>query len=415
MAEIDVLLVGGGPAGIAAAVALRRQGLRRVVVLEREDAAGGVPRHCGHPPFGLREWGRVCTGPAHARRLVEWAQAEGVEIRLRSTVLALQPGAVLDTVSSAGRERLQARRVILATGARETPRSARLVPGDRPPGVMNTGALQAWVYLQGLAPFQRPLIVGTELVAISALLTCRKAAIEPVAMIEAARRPITRWPFALLPRWQGIAVHYGCELLEIRGGRRVESVLLQHADGRRSELACDGVLFTGGFVPEAALLRASHLLLDAATGGPQVDQFGRCSDPGFFAAGNLLRPIETAGWSFREGQRIGRAVADDLAGRLPAGEDQLAVVCAEGIRYAMPQRISLPLDGVLRPGLPELQLRVERETRGWLSVSALGRTLWRQRLHSLPERRILIPLRSLALPVGAGALTIALSDRKPVI
>ncbi|MCW5221640.1 FAD-binding protein [Verminephrobacter aporrectodeae subsp. tuberculatae] len=406
---IDVLLVGGGPAGIAAAVALRRQGLRRVVLLEREDCAGGVPRHCGHPPFGMREFGRVCTGPAYARRLVDLAQAAGVELRVRTTVLGLQREATLDTVSPAGRERLHARRVILATGVRETPRAARLLSGDRPLGVMNTGALQAFVYLRGLVPFQRPLIVGTELVAISALLTCRKAGIRPVALVEAAARPITHWPCALFPRLLGIPVHYGTQLLEIRGRQRVASVLLQHADGRREEIACDGVLLTGDFVPEAALVRESHLVLDAATGGPRVDQFGRCSDPGFFAAGNLLRPIETAGWCFREGTRIGNAVADDLAGRLPPAAQQLAIACSEGIRYVMPQRISLPLSP---QGLPDLQLRVDRQTRGLLSVSAQGRTIWQQRLRSLPQRRILVALPELALLKGADSLRIALSDAR---
>src|SRR6218665_1222585 len=166
MAEpIDAVVVGSGPAGIAAAVALRRQELRRVLLLEREDSAGGAPRHCRHPPFGMREFGRVCTGPAYPRRLLDLARQAGVDLHLRPTVLALLPDAVLDIVSPAGRDRLQARRVILATGVRETPRSARLVSGDRPLGVINTGALQAFVYLQGLVPFRRPVIVGTELVA----------------------------------------------------------------------------------------------------------------------------------------------------------------------------------------------------------------------------------------------------------
>lgn len=408
MAEpIDAVVVGSGPAGIAAAVALRRQELRRVLLLEREDSAGGVPRHCGHPPFGMREFGRVCTGPAYARRLLDLAQQAGVELHLRTTVLALLPDAVLDIVSPAGRDRLQARRVILATGVRETPRSARLVSGDRPLGVINTGALQAFVYLQGLVPFRRPVIVGTELVALSALLTCRTAGIAPVALIESAARPSTYWPCMLLPRLQGIAVHYGTQLLEIRGRQRVESVLLQRADGSQQDIACDGVLFTGCFVPEAALVRASHLALADSTGGPQVDQFGRCSDPRFFAAGNLLRPLETAGWSFREGARIGQAVAADLRGRLPGAQQPLTIECAQGIRYVMPQRISLPLGPY---GLPELQLRVGRATRGLLTVSALGRQIWRQRLRSLPQRRILVPLRQLALPDGASTLRIALSD-----
>ena len=134
-------------------------------------------------------------------------------------------------------------------------------------------------------------------------------------MIEANDRPTVRRAMMLFPRLLGIAVQ-----LRRRAGRdpwsqRVErSCSSALAEGRPLELACDGVLLTGRFLPEAALVRSSHLELDPATGGPAVDQYGRCTDPAYFAAGNLLRPVETAGWSFREGTRIGGCVADDLAG-----------------------------------------------------------------------------------------------------
>lgn len=408
--SIDVAIVGAGPAGIAAAVALRRRGVRKVVIFEREAQPGGVPRHCGHPPFGMREFGRILTGPAYARRLTELARQMQVDIRTGVSVVALSPGARLDLVSSAGLARVDAHRVILATGVRETPRSARLISGDRPLGVLNTGALQAYVYLHGLAPFKRPVIVGSELVALSALLTCRHAGIRPVAMLEEDSRPNARRPFTLLPGLMGVPLHTRTQLAAIHGGQRVEAVSLRHANGSERELACDGVLLTGRFVPEASLAHASHLQVDLGTSGPRVDQFGRCSDAAFFAAGNLLRPVETAGWSFREGQRIGQAVADDLEGRLPPAADHLELVCGEGIRYVMPQRLALPAPSI---GLPELQLRVSRQTRGELILSARDRVLARQRIHSQPDRRILLSLRGLTLPDDAGMLTLALSDSPP--
>src|SRR5689334_8031344 len=143
MAEtaIDVAIVGAGPAGLGAALALKRHGVRRVVVVEREAEAGGVPRHCAHSPFGLREFGRVLLGPAYARRLAAEAEAAGVEIRLRTSVVAVEPGCRLQLTTPEGLNALTARRILLATGARETPRSARLVGGDRPVGVVTTGAL----------------------------------------------------------------------------------------------------------------------------------------------------------------------------------------------------------------------------------------------------------------------------------
>jgi NADPH-dependent 2,4-dienoyl-CoA reductase/sulfur reductase-like enzyme len=400
----DVAVVGGGPAGLAAATALRGRGVARVAVLEREPVAGGTPRHCGHPPFGMRELGRVLTGPAYARRLVERALAAGVEILTGHGVTALAPGGRLEVATPAGRRSFLARRVVLATGVRETPRSARLIGGDRPMGVLTTGALQAMVHLEGLAPFRRPVILGTELVSLSAVLTCRRAGIRPVALIEAGERPITRRPFALLPQLLGIPVHYGAELLAIRGRERVEAVTLRLADGVVVAIACDGVLCTGCFVPEAALVRGSHLELDPGSQGPAIDQYGRCSDPACFAAGNLLRPVETAGWSHQEGQRVGGLVADDLAGLLPPPLPAVPVLRGEGIRLVVPQRLA-PAGAV---GLRHLQLRVARAMRGELAVTSDdGVTLWRRRLMALPERRLLVRMADLRIPRRARSLSIS--------
>ena len=362
----DVAIAGGGPAGLGAALALRRRGVQRVLVLvlEREPGAGGVPRHCGHPPFGMREFGRVLTGPAYAKRLVGLAAAAGVEIRTGHSVVAVEPGGRIRLTTQDGPAVVEARRAIIATGVRESSRHARLLSGDRPLGVVTTGTLQAMVYLKNQVPFHRPVVVGTELVSLSSLLTCRKAGIRPEAMIEANARPTASRALALLPRLLGLPVHYGAELLEIRGGPRVESVTLRLAEGGVATIACDGVLLTGCFVPEAALVRDGHLELDPGSGGPVIDQFGRCSDPTWFAAGNVLRPVETAGWSFREGQRIGACVADDLAGRLAATGRTLAVERGPGIKLAVPQRLALPL---AQGGLQHLQLRVSKAIEGTMS------------------------------------------------
>jgi thioredoxin reductase len=330
------------------------------------------------------------AGPAYARRLVAEAHTAGADIRTGVTVLALRPGPRLTVSSDEGVGEIAARRVIIATGARETPRSARLVGGTKPGGVMNTGTLQGLVYLKGERPFRRPLIVGTELVAFSAILTCRHAGIRPVAMVEEKAQPTARWPCPVFPRLLGIPLWTGTRVEAVEGERWVEGALVRDPDGRVRHVACDGVVFAGGFRPDAVLVRDSHLVLDPRTGGPEVDQFGRTSDPAVFAAGNLLRPVETAGWSFREGQAAARAVARDLAGTLPAPEPALRLEPAgDALAFVLPQRVV--------PGAREgsIQLRAARPVHGSVSLRHGGEEIATFRVDARPERRILLPLSAI--------------------
>lgn len=392
--NVEVAIIGGGPAGLSAAVELRRQGIEQIVVIEREPEAGGIPRHCGHPPFGFWEYGRIYSGPGYANRNVEEAQKAGVRILVKHTVTKLGSGGAIDGVYPEGEFRIQAKRVLIATGARETPRSARLVGGDRPVGVINTGALQSYLYLEHLKPFERPLIVGTELVSLSSVLSCRRAGIKPVAMIERNHRATARWPMSLFPRMCGVPMHYGAELVKVNGIGRVESASVRLSDGTIKEISCDGVLLTGQFTPESSLARMSDLRIDPMSGGPVIDQYGRCSDPSYFAAGNLLRPIETAGWSFREGRRIAKLIANDLRGVLPVAIDAIGIKCRDTLKLCVPQ-VLVPSDV---PGLKHLQLRVSKATSGQLVVRADGKEIWSKSRTCLPERRMLIPIQDLNIP-----------------
>jgi NADPH-dependent 2,4-dienoyl-CoA reductase/sulfur reductase-like enzyme len=403
----EVVIIGGGPAGLAAASAARRGGVGHVVVLEREEAAGGIPRHCRHSPFGIREFRRLSGGPHYARRLVERARRDGAEVRTDTHVVRLEPGGKLALATPNGSATLIGRRVILATGAIETPASARLIPGERGLGILTTGALQSFIHLERLLPFRRPVIIGTEWVSFSAILTSLMSGIRPVAMIESGPQPVARWPCPLLPRLAGIELIYRARILDVVGKRRVEGVTIETPSGKRC-LGCDGLLITGAFRPAAELVQQSHLALDPGSGGPSVDQFGRCSDPAYFAAGNLLRPIETASWSWAEGDRVGLDVARDLAGMLPKTERTVSVMTTEAIKFAVPQSlVPSALDG----GLGALQLRVIRPAKGWLRLRIGDRAaVWERRIAARPERRILLPLTGIAVPDGVTSVTIGIEE-----
>lgn len=408
MKTYDVAIVGGGPAGLSAAIELKRLGVDSVVVLERESAAGGIPRHCGHYAFGMREFSCVLRGPDYAARLVKRAENCGVQILTRTTVASLGPGPQLSISSPDGVFMLGARRVLLATGVRERSRAARLIGGAKPGGVLSTGALQGLVYLDKLKPFRRPVILGSELVSFSALLTCRHAGMTPVAMIEPNTR-ITAWrASSLLPRLLGVSVLLGTAVTRVFGQSWVEAVEVRDRCGAVRRIETDGVIVSGDFQPEATLVRESHLAFDAFSGGPVCDQYMRLSDPNFFAAGNLLRPVETAGWCWAEGRASARTIARSLAGELAEGEASLSVsLSSDALKYVVPQRIGSAGRGALR----HLQLRVTRPVRGWVSIVHNGRSLARHRIDARPERRILLPVDWLPVET-TGVVEIALTEDK---
>jgi len=402
----EVVVVGGGPAGLSAATELKRLGVGSVVLLERDAVVGGIPRHCGHSPFGMREFHRILSGTRYAARLEAAARDAGVTILTRHSVLSVGEDRVV-AASPDGPREFHTGRIVLATGTREKPRSARLVSGERPIGILNTAALQSYVHIEGLAPFRHPVIVGTELVSMSAVLTCLFAGIRPVAILEAGDRPTARFPFWLLPALVGIPMHYRAEITGIAGRGRVEQVAFA-TGGRERTLACDGLLFTGAFTPESALARMSGLAIDDASGGPVVDGFGRTSASAIFAAGNLLRPVETAGWCWAEGKRVAASIAEDIAGRLPERSQAIRVHCGAGIKLLVPQEIDR---GVVPLSLPDIQVRLNAKLRGTLKLSAGMNTIWSRTIDSAPERRILIPIAALDLPTGATDLTLSIASQ----
>lgn len=300
MESHDVIIVGGGPTGLSAVRRLADLGIRDVVVLEREAEAGGIPRHCGHLGFGWQSHRRLWAGPRFASELRK--STNGLDIRTATTVLELHKDGHLRIQGNSGLSEMKAKHVLIATGTRETPRSARIVGGSRPQGVMNTGALQQHVYLHGNRPFNRPVIIGSELISFSALLTCRHLNIKPVAMLEENPRISASRPGDLIARFAfGVPVRTSTKLVSIEGRRNVEAVEIEYR-GKRESISCDGVIFTGQFRPETALMPVGSFLENLGAEG--IDKFS--------AAGNVVGPLKTSGECWQQGI----AAAEDIAKRL---------------------------------------------------------------------------------------------------
>jgi len=383
----EIVIVGAGVAGLAAAAELHRIGVRDIVVLERSAEPGGIPRLCAHPGFGIREFRRVLAGPEYARRLIEGAR--GVDIRTGHALTGIDPDGTLRIAGPVGPSTLRARGVLIALGTRETPRSTRLVGGSRPWGVFTTGSLQQLVHVASQRPCRRAVIVGSELVSLSNLLTFRHAGIVPVAIVEEARHTVA--PRALT--WAaGLAfrtpVLTGARPVAIHGNDRVDALEIEHR-GHRRLLACDGVIFTGRFVPDAAALAGSPLSIDPGTGGPIVDQYGRTTVPSIFAAGNVLRPVEPSWTAWQEGRAVAQAMAAHLDGRLAAPVSRTTLSATPPLRFVCPQQWSKPAP--LQPALPT-QVRSDEDVSGRLRLTADAVEIWGRRANVRAGRR---------MPIGA--------------
>lgn len=407
---IDVAIVGGGTAGLALAAELKRSGIGKVVILEREKAAGGIPRHCGHYPFGVREYGRLLKGPDYALRNVETAANLGVEIRNETTVTELHQGGRLSLSTTTGLEELHASRVVLCTGIRESSRPQRFIGGDRPLGVMSTGALQSLVFLQGMRPFTRPIIFGSELVSFSAIDTCRHLGIRPVAMVEELDRIVAHKIIQPYLTFRGVPLHTGIQDPKIIGGESVQALTFVDITGANQTIETDGIIVSGRFRPEAALLRGSHLDVDPGSGGPVIDQFGQCSDPAYYCAGNLLRPAESSGWCWREGVATAKRIAQDLSepNYEIRGSVRLTVTSSE-IQFVLPQRLSLTERS---GGMEKMQIGLREPARGVLNAVVGEKCIWSSGVNARPVRRIQRSLAKILASRPEGDVQISLEVRR---
>ena len=387
-----VVVIGAGPAGLAAALELRKRGVPEVLVLEREAEPGGIPRHAQHQGFGLRDLRRPLSGPSYARRYAELASAAGAELRTETMVTGWSPQGPLELTGPAGRETVEAAAVVLATGCRERPRAARLVPGSRPDGVLTTGALQQLVYLKGLDPGRRALVVGAEHVSFSALLTLSHGGARAVGMVtELARHQslgLFRAGAALrfgVPLWTRTAVS------AIHGRARVEEVELTDLDSSAvRRLACDTIVFTADWIPDHELAVMAGLVMDAGTHGPAVDAALRTSRPGVFAAGNLLHGAETADVAALGGRHAGGAAAAFVSGARGWPDSRIPIECEPPLGWIAPNVVA---QGAGAPPRGRFALRSsEFVSRPRIEVLQGSRTLWAGRIARL------VPGRSAGLP-----------------
>ncbi len=349
----DVVAIGGGPAGMAAAIGAKEAGARQVLIIERDRELGGILQQCIHNGFGLHRFDKELTGPGYAHRYVELVKAAGIDVWLDTTVLSADPGGIITSVNPEnGLRVVTCASVIYAMGCRERTRGAIRIPGSRPAGVFTAGAAQRMVNMEGYLPGRNVVIVGSGDIGLimARRMTLEGATVKAVFEIMPYSNGLNRNIVQCLEDF-GIPLHLSHSVVAVHGEDRVTGVSVARVDekmnpvpGTEFEVDCDCVLLSVGLIPENELGRAHALQIDPVTGGAVVDQFRRTNLAGYFAAGNVLQVHDLVDWVSQEAEIAGHSAALYALGKLPEVDDYRIVTAGDGIRYVVPQRLSPPAD-----------------------------------------------------------------------
>jgi NADPH-dependent 2,4-dienoyl-CoA reductase/sulfur reductase-like enzyme len=343
----DVVVIGGGPAGLAAALGARRAGASDVLIVERDRTLGGILNQCVHDGFGLFLYKESISGPEYAERLAEDVGCEGIGVETGAMVLDLSSDRVLRINSRRGYKLVRAEAVVLAMGCRERTREMIEIPGTRPAGIFTAGSAQNLVNLQNVRIGNDVVILGSGDIG---LIMARRLTFEGIRVKGVFE--LMPWPGGLERNVRQCLMDFGIPLelshtvVEVKGRDRVESVVVAAVDGgglpiagSENEIPCDTLLLSVGLIPENELSKRAGVELSPLTGGAVVDEKLMTSVPGIFSCGNVLHIHDVADWASFEGFAAGESAA-----RWAAGErretDTLKVSAGARVRYALPQRLA---------------------------------------------------------------------------
>ena len=354
--QVDVAVIGAGPAGLAAASRAREVGAKRVVVIERAEEPGGLLHQCIHTGFGLQYFKEDLTGPEYAHRFLKKAEELGVEIILETMVLEISKDLTLKAVNAKrGLFHIQAKAIVLAMGCRERTRGPLLIPGTRPAGIFTSGTAQRFVNVEGFIPGESFFILGSGDVGMimARRLTLEGAKVVGVAEILPYIGGLIRNEVQCL-RDFNIPVYLRHTVLEIHGKDRVEGVTIGEVDekgkpiaGTEKHFQCDTLLLSVGLIPENELSLGVGVELDRRTGGAVVDEFRGTSVKGIFAGGNVLHVHDLVDNVSIESEVAGESAALYAMGKLEMGEEIARLIPGQNIRYVVPQIIRGKRDAVI--------------------------------------------------------------------
>ena len=415
MKHVKLAIIGGGPAGLAAAAAAKKQGVDDILIIERDERLGGILNQCIHAGFGLHTFGQELSGPEYAQRFIDQVQELGIPCLLNTMVLDLSGDRVLTVTSRTdGLQQIKADAVILAMGCRERPRGALNIPGTRPAGIWSAGTAQRLVNMEGMMPGREVVILGSGDIGLimARRMTMEGARVHAVAEVMPYSGGLKRNIVQCLDDFD-IPLLLSTTVVQIHGNKKLEGVTLAQVDEKRQPIPgteqyipCDTLLLSVGLLPENELSASAGVALSPVTSGPVVGEDLSTSIPGVFACGNVLHVHDLVDFVSQEAALAGEAAARYLAGT-QAQSERITLLAEGGVRYTVPQYIHRSTEQAVT-----VRFRVGQPYRNAAVCIYAGDTLLRR----IPKR-VLAPgemervtLRPADLPADCGTIRFCIEE-----
>lgn len=351
MRNVDVLIVGGGPAGLAAAISARKSGIENVLIIERDKELGGILNQCIHNGFGLHTFKEELTGPEYAGRFIREVLEMKIDYLLNTMVMDISPEKVVTAMNSKdGMIEIKAKSIILAMGCRERPRGALNIPGYRPAGIFSAGTAQRLVNIEGYMPGRKVVILGSGDIGLimARRMTLEGAEVKVVAELMPYSGGLKRNIVQCLNDFN-IPLKLSHTVVDIKGKERVEGITIAEVDskgkpvfGTEEFYECDTLLLSCGLIPENELSRGMGVEINPVTSGPFVNESLETNIPGVFACGNVLHVHDLVDYVSEEATKAGEKAASYVLGEKNGKEGNVVdIIATEGARYTVPKTVNV--------------------------------------------------------------------------